>query len=139
MYGLILPKAPSQRRLGDAGLMFFRHSTRTAALINAWNDKLEADSKLWDQEAFNVLVRDGFFPFKTHPNNDRLFAGFKQTVWVGVLPVAAFASGHTFFVQNLHEVTNERHQPRPHLGLALLATARALVPIKALWRPCAAP
>lgn len=84
--------------------MFFRHSEHTKALIHAWNDKLEANPKLWDQEAFNNLIREGFMPFKTHPSNNRLFAGYRHTLWVGVLPVASFASGHTFFVQDLWKV-----------------------------------
>uniref|UniRef100_A0A061QQR3 Glycosyltransferase n=1 Tax=Tetraselmis sp. GSL018 TaxID=582737 RepID=A0A061QQR3_9CHLO len=88
----------------NIGLMFFRHSEHTKALVDAWNARLEADAKLWDQEAFNSLVREGFVPFKRHPDNSRVFAGFRQTVWVGILPVAAFASGHTFFVQDLHKV-----------------------------------
>lgn len=85
--------------------MFFRHSNRTQALIHAWNDMLEKNSKLWDQEAFNTLVRTDWMPFKTHGKNPRLFMGYRESVWVGVLPVASFASGHTFFVQQLHKVT----------------------------------
>ena len=84
--------------------MFFRHSEHTKALIDAWNEALEADPKLWDQEAFNRLVRADWMPFSVHPDNPRLFHGAGKTLWVGILPVATFASGHTFFVQDLWEV-----------------------------------
>eukprot|EP00192_Tetraselmis_astigmatica_P008881 CAMPEP_0117652350 /NCGR_PEP_ID=MMETSP0804-20121206/2579_1 /TAXON_ID=1074897 /ORGANISM="Tetraselmis astigmatica, Strain CCMP880" /LENGTH=607 /DNA_ID=CAMNT_0005458389 /DNA_START=187 /DNA_END=2010 /DNA_ORIENTATION=+ len=102
--GLELPDAAHSAM--NIGLMFFRHSDRTRVLIHAWNDMLEGDAKLWDQEAFNRLIRTDWMPFKLHPHNKRLFSGFRHTLWVGVLPVASFASGHTFFVQQLWQIQN---------------------------------
>jgi hypothetical protein len=84
--------------------MFFRHSAQTKALIHAWNEVLEAKPKLWDQEAFNNLIRKDWMPFSLHPGNPRLFRGAGNTLWVGILPVASFASGHTYFVQDLWQV-----------------------------------
>ena len=51
-----------------------------------------------------MIVRQGFTQEKTHPSNERLFLGFNDRLAVGVLPVSAFASGHTYHVQHLHKV-----------------------------------
>ena len=56
------------------------------------------------QHIFNVIVRQGFHPGNTHESHERLFLGFNGRLAVGVLPVSAFASGHTFHVQHLHKV-----------------------------------
>jgi hypothetical protein len=56
------------------------------------------------QYLFNDIVRQGFRQDVTHQSNNRLFLGFNGTLAVGVLPVSAFASGHTFHVQQLHQV-----------------------------------
>jgi hypothetical protein len=87
----------------NIGLLFFRHSDRVEKFIHAWSDMLEADEKVWDQDAFNKLAycngsigQDDVF--------DRLAWGFNESVIsFGVLPVASFASGHTYFVQKMYE------------------------------------
>lgn len=56
------------------------------------------------QHVFNTLVRQGFNPEVTHKSSDRLFLGFDRRLAVGVLPVSAFASGHTYHVQHLYKV-----------------------------------
>ena len=61
-----------------------------------WIKKLE-DPKMWDQTAFNDLVRQG----ATHSNSSmkNLWYGDNNKLVVGILPASIFASGHTFFVQ----------------------------------------
>ncbi len=39
-----------------------------------------------------------------HPSNPRVFMGANGTLGVGVLPVASFSGGHTYYVQRLYEV-----------------------------------
>jgi hypothetical protein len=41
---------------------------------------------------------------QVHPNQKRVFMGANGTLAVGVLPVASFSGGHTYYVQRLYEV-----------------------------------
>ena len=59
--------------------------------------KLEEDPKVWDQNAFNDLVRIGSTPSNRSLGN--LFYGDKGRLLVGILPAAIFPGGHMFFVQ----------------------------------------
>jgi arabinosyltransferase len=91
----------------NIGVMFFRHSDQTRDFVAAWVAKLDADPNMWDQNAFNILVQSGFSEARTHPSNPSLFYGFRGKLVVGVLPVAAFASGHTYHVQHLFQVMTQ--------------------------------
>lgn len=85
----------------NIGLLFFRHSDRVAKFCQDWAEMLDADDKLWDQEAFNKLAHlTGLVEDKTE---DWLAWAHNKTLSFGVLPVASFASGHTYFVQRLYE------------------------------------
>lgn len=87
----------------NIGLLFFRHSKNTSRFIDAWQKQLDSDSKAWDQNVFNQVAHVGLVPFQTLPNNDHLVLGANHSLVFGVLPIAQFASGHTFFVQRLFE------------------------------------
>lgn len=52
---------------------------------------------MWDQNAFNDLFRRGAGAELA----DRLFKAYDGRLKMGILPVATFASGHTFFVQHM--------------------------------------
>ncbi|GIL81772.1 hypothetical protein Vretifemale_10771 [Volvox reticuliferus] len=101
--GLELPdKAQAPMNIG---LMFFRYSDRTVSFVDSWLAAINADPAYWDQNAFNDLARQGWDPIsKVHPSQKRLFMGANGTLGVGVLPVASFSGGHTFYVQRLYEV-----------------------------------
>ena len=88
----------------NIGVMFFRHSDRTREFVDAWVATLDTDPKMWDQNAFNKLARSGFSESKLHPSHPSLFYGFRGKLVIGVLPIAAFASGHTYHVQHLYQV-----------------------------------
>ena len=88
----------------NIGVMFFRHSEQTREFVAAWVARLEADPKAWDQNEFNNLARSGLKESKTHPSSPGLFYGFRGRLVIGVLPVSAFASGHTYHVQHLYQV-----------------------------------
>ncbi|GFH28562.1 glycosyltransferase, partial [Haematococcus lacustris] len=90
--------------------MFFRYSPHTLTFVNRWLDVINADDKVWDQNAFNELARAGWDPItKLHPEEPRLYMGFNGSLALGTLPVASFSGGHTFFIQRLYEV--KRVQP----------------------------
>lgn len=89
----------------NIGIMFFRWSKSTVTFVSSWLNLIIKKPDLWDQLAFNDLARAGWDPYvKVHPKNKRVFLGNNGTLYVGVLPVATFSGGHTFFIQRLHEV-----------------------------------
>ena len=85
----------------NIGLLFFRHSDRVAKFCENWSEMLDSDEKLWDQEAFNRLAH--LTGLVSDEKEDWLAWAHNKTLSFGVLPVAAFASGHTYFVQRLYE------------------------------------
>lgn len=88
----------------NIGAMFVRATPACAAFVDTWVETLRADNSTWDQNVFNDLARQGFTPGLTHESNVRLFYGWQGRMVLGVLPVATFASGHTFHVQHAYEV-----------------------------------
>ncbi|PSC68170.1 glycosyltransferase family 77 [Micractinium conductrix] len=88
----------------NIGLLFFRHGRNTTLFIDAWQKQLDSDESAWDQNVFNWVAHEGLLPFQSPPENERLVWGTNHSLVFGVLPVAAFASGHTFFVQRLFEL-----------------------------------
>lgn len=56
---------------------------------------------MWDQNAFNDLFRRGTKVLEGDPKH--YFMGYDGNLKMGVLPVALFASGHTFFTQRMAE------------------------------------
>ena len=99
----------------NIGYIFIRHTA--LEFVQAWRDACFGSPTAWDQHLFaSVLRRGGQGPitpknllpmFRTKgggrdgPQGRRLLAG--------VLPVALFASGHTFFVTRMAHVM--RRQP----------------------------
>ena len=58
---------------------------------------LDKDANIWDQNAFNDLMRRGSTPLPD--NKDRLFQCYDGKLKCGILPVSIFCSGHTGFTQ----------------------------------------
>lgn len=104
--GLEMPEAVHSAM--NIGVMFFRHSDGTREFVSEWMRKLDVDENLWDQNAFNSLARAGFSSSKTHSSSPRLFYGYNGKLVVGILPVSAFASGHSYHVQHLYQVCSAR-------------------------------
>jgi hypothetical protein len=92
-------------RLAAAGILYLRHSTATVQFVERWLASLTEPS-IFDHMAFNDLVKQGWVKSnpRLHPANSRLFLGLGGNLTVGVLPVASFGNGHTFFIQQLHRV-----------------------------------
>lgn len=82
----------------NIGIMMFRKSARM--LAEEWDRMLIKDHQYWDQNAFNDLVRRS----RGQAGENRLVTASQYKLKVGVLPVAQFCSGHTYFVQRLPEV-----------------------------------
>ncbi|GJP48131.1 hypothetical protein CLOM_g7409 [Closterium sp. NIES-68] len=86
----------------NIGILHFRPTDPAKHFARAWAEQLAGDSKLWDQRGFNDLMRQKLGP-DVHPEgNDNVFWAFDGTLKLGILPVALFCSGHTYFVQHLY-------------------------------------
>lgn len=83
----------------NIGIMLLRHTAKE--LAKEWVDVLERDDKVWDQNVFNDLYRRGGGPSVKDDKN--VVTGYDGKLKVGILPVSMFASGHTYFVQRMHE------------------------------------
>ena len=90
-------------------MMWFRPTPGSRELTSRWVDAIEKDDKLWDQNAFNDLVRSeggcegrGKAEPKAEDVDPGLFRAFGGRVVVGTLPVAQFANGHVFYAQRTH-------------------------------------
>ena len=93
----------------NIGMMWFRPTLGSRELTSRWVDAIEKDDKLWDQNAFNDLVRSeggcegrGKAEPKAEDVDPGLFRAFGGRVVVGTLPVAQFANGHVFYAQRTH-------------------------------------
>ena len=87
--------------------MLLRPTAATRAFLAAWETTL-AHEAAWDQTVFNNLARQGADLSGGAGANSRLWKGHGGALTVGVLPIATFAGGHTFFVQSLYEVRGNR-------------------------------
>ena len=95
----------------NIGFIFIR--SRAVEFVQAWRDACFEHASSWDQQLFaDVLRRDDGGESgsasgpRTVRRTDRLVPmGFRTSVGLpvlaGVLPVALFASGHTYFVQRM--------------------------------------
>ena len=65
---------------------------------------------LWDQDLFKDVFKIGGLRIGARHGvpealvKKRLFLGYNGTMAVGILPVATFCSGHTYFVQKMPQV-----------------------------------
>ena len=87
--------------------MLLRPTAATTAFLAAWDSVLQADGAAWDQNVFNDLARQGADLSGGAGANFRLWKGHGGALTVGILPVARFAGGHTFFVQSLYQVRGD--------------------------------
>jgi hypothetical protein len=103
--------------------VFVRRGAGGAAAVAAWAAAVAADPGTPDHVHFAAHARRGgpaarrgalgrlsgapgagrAAGLRAHPVDPRLVLGFGGAAAVGVLPLAAFGNGHTFFVQRLHE------------------------------------
>lgn len=93
---------PEAGSAANIGIMLFRPNASDFA--KAWLEVILADETVWDQNAFNDLMRLGQVLEPRRP--DRLFLGWKGRIKFGILPVSRFCSGHTYFVQHMPQRVN---------------------------------
>ncbi|GJM95800.1 hypothetical protein PR202_ga12578 [Eleusine coracana subsp. coracana] len=81
----------------NIGIFHWRPTEPSKRLAADWKDLVLSDDKLWDQNAFNDLVRKVFG--QSVEREDDLVYSFDGKLKLGVLPASIFCNGHTYFVQ----------------------------------------
>ncbi|XP_050151043.1 arabinosyltransferase XEG113 isoform X3 [Malus sylvestris] len=85
----------------NIGIFHWRPTDPAKRLAKEWKDMLLADEKIWDQNGFNDLVRRQLGP--PVDGESGLVYAFDGSLKLGVLPASIFCSGHTYFVQAMHQ------------------------------------
>ncbi|GJN40427.1 hypothetical protein PR202_gb29636 [Eleusine coracana subsp. coracana] len=81
----------------NIGIFHWRPTEPAKRLAADWKDLVLSDDKLWDQNAFNDLVRKVFG--QSVEREDDLVYSFDGKLKLGILPASIFCNGHTYFVQ----------------------------------------
>ncbi|CAI0441992.1 unnamed protein product [Linum tenue] len=85
----------------NIGIFHWRPTESAMKLAKEWKELLLADDKIWDQNGFNDIVRRQFGPSVNE--DDGLAYAFDGSLKLGILPASIFCSGHTYFVQAMHQ------------------------------------
>ncbi|XP_020092200.1 arabinosyltransferase XEG113 isoform X2 [Ananas comosus] len=85
----------------NIGIFHWRPTDPAIRLAKEWRELLLANEKLWDQSGFNDLVHKVLGP-SVEGENELVYA-YDGTLKLGILPASIFCSGHTFFVQAVHQ------------------------------------
>ena len=85
----------------NIGYMYLRHDVLHAMLH--WQAECVEHPNLWDQNLFKDVLKIGGLKFRQTPTlqQKRIFKGYNGTIGIGILPVATFCSGHTYFIQRM--------------------------------------
>jgi len=89
----------------NIGYFYLHHSALPA--IAHWKSLCEENPTLWDQNLFKDVFKIGRLRFTEKEGvpaaarKKRLFLGYNGTIQIGILPVATFCGGHTYFVQHM--------------------------------------
>ncbi|CAI5486608.1 unnamed protein product, partial [Closterium sp. Naga37s-1] len=97
-----LPHTPDKAGAYNIGILHFRPTDPAKRFARAWAEQLALDGKVWDQNGFNDLMRQKLGPAVNPDAHDHVFWAFDGSLKLGILPVALFCSGHTYFVQHLY-------------------------------------
>lgn len=85
----------------NIGIFHWRPTDPSKKLAKEWKELLLADEKLWDQTGFNDLMHRVLGP--TVEGENGLVYAFDGRLKLGILPASIFCSGHTYFVQSMHQ------------------------------------
>ncbi|KAB2053793.1 hypothetical protein ES319_A12G211300v1 [Gossypium barbadense] len=85
----------------NIGIFHWRPTPPAKKLAKEWIDMLLADDRIWDQNGFNELVRRQTGP--AFDDESGIFYSYDGNLKLGILPESIFCSGHTYFVQALHQ------------------------------------
>jgi len=86
----------------NIGMMWIRSTPGTIEMTQRWLEVIEGDPNKWDQVAFNDLKAEGKSCAGAR-DKDGLMQAYNGKVLMGILPVALFSNGHTFYVQHLQD------------------------------------
>lgn len=86
----------------NIGIMWFRSTEGSQSFTQEWLNKLESNDKDWDQVVFNKLVEQG--GCETARDGSGVAPAYGGGLMLGILPVAFFANGYTYFTERLHEM-----------------------------------
>ncbi|KAG8062668.1 hypothetical protein GUJ93_ZPchr0003g16953 [Zizania palustris] len=84
----------------NIGIFHWRPTEPAKRLAKDWKNLVLSDDKLWDQNAFNDLVHKDF---GRPVVGEELVYSYDGKLKLGVLPASIFCSGHTYFVQGMHQ------------------------------------
>lgn len=88
----------------NTGVYVVRSTNASRGFFSAWAAHF-VDENGHDQTGmYHVLREDNLN--KPHPDNEYVRSGWRDQLWVGVLPVYAVANSHTYTVSRLHELLN---------------------------------
>jgi hypothetical protein len=94
--------------------LHIRPTPQAKEFVQKWKEKVATSTIAWmrDQPALNLLTREGNPPLRpavSVPDDKKGLPGYRSIVYaanstirMGVLPLAQFSNGHTFFVQQHH-------------------------------------
>ncbi|KAK9699102.1 hypothetical protein RND81_08G152700 [Saponaria officinalis] len=85
----------------NIGIFYWRPTVSSKKLAKEWKELLLADEKIWDQNGFNDLVRRQLGP--SVDDESGLVYAYDGNLKLGLLPASIFCSGHTYFVQAMHQ------------------------------------
>eukprot|EP01065_Artemidia_motanka_P007583 TRINITY_DN13793_c0_g1_i1.p1 TRINITY_DN13793_c0_g1~~TRINITY_DN13793_c0_g1_i1.p1 ORF type:complete len:673 (+),score=122.97 TRINITY_DN13793_c0_g1_i1:96-2114(+) len=88
----------------NIGILLFRGAAK--GMVAEWDEWLQRDPKIWDQDCFNRLLKKGMDLRARGPEG--VFKAYQGKLRVGIFPVHTFCNGHTFFVQRLPQKYNAR-------------------------------
>ncbi|XP_051151632.1 arabinosyltransferase XEG113-like [Andrographis paniculata] len=81
----------------NIGIFHWRPTESSIKLVKEWREWLLANASIWDQDAFNLLVKRRLGP--PVDEDSGLAYAYDGNLKLGLLPVSIFCSGHTYFVQ----------------------------------------
>lgn len=85
----------------NIGIFHWRPTESSKKLAKEWKEMLLADEKIWDQNGFNEIVRRQLGP--SVDDESGLLYAYDGNLKLGLLPASIFCSGHTYFVQAMHQ------------------------------------
>ncbi|CDP12730.1 unnamed protein product [Coffea canephora] len=85
----------------NIGMFLWRPSSSSKKLAKEWKEMLEANETIWDQDGFNILVRQQLGP--SVDGESGLVYAYDGNLKLGFLPASIFCSGHTYFIQAMYQ------------------------------------
>ncbi|KAE9613214.1 putative nucleotide-diphospho-sugar transferase [Lupinus albus] len=85
----------------NIGIFHWRPTESAKKLAKEWKELLLSDEKIWDQNGFNDIVHRQLGPLVDEDSG--LVYAYDGNLKLGILPASIFCSGHTYFVQAMHQ------------------------------------